>query len=53
MRGRGATVALMSKRSLENFLHSDAVFEAGGVVVVISDAENVPGLVARPARTFT
>ena len=39
--------AVTSKRSLENFLHSEAVFEASGIKVAISDDDNVPELVAR------
>lgn len=42
--------ATMSKRSLENFLHADAVFEASGILVAISDEDNVPELIARSMR---
>jgi hypothetical protein len=43
----GCRAVITSKRSLENFLHRDAVFEASGIPVVFSDDENVPELVAR------
>ncbi len=36
-----------SKRSLENYLHSAAVFEASGFEVAVTDDANVPELVAR------
>ena len=39
--------AISSKRSLENYLHSTAVFEASGFQVAITDDANVPELVAR------
>lgn len=35
------------KRSLENYLHSDAIFAAGGIRVELSDSVHVPDLVAR------
>ena len=39
--------AITSKRSLENYLRSSAVFEARGFQVAITDDANVPELVAR------
>ena len=39
--------AVTSKRSLENYLSSAAVFEASGFEVAITDDANVPELVAR------
>ena len=36
-----------SKRSLENYLHDTAVFEASGLSIAVSDEENVPELTAR------
>lgn len=42
--------AVLSKRSLENYLHSAAIFEASGIRVVITDDENVPEVVARHAH---
>ena len=42
--------AVTSKRSLENYLHSSAVFEASGIAVEVSDEEDVPELVARSAH---
>ena len=41
---------ITSKRSLENYLHPNAVLEASGVEVAITDDENVPELVARKAN---
>ena len=41
---------ITSKRSLENYLHSNAIFEASGISVEFSDEENVPELVARRAH---
>ena len=38
---------ITSKRSLENYLPRDAVFEASGIEVAITDDDNVPELVAR------
>jgi len=38
---------ITSKRSLENYLHPNAVLEASGVEVAITDDENVPELAAR------
>ena len=38
---------ITSKRSLENYLQRDAVFEASGIAVAITDDDNVPELVAR------
>jgi hypothetical protein len=43
----GCHAAITSKRSLENYLHPDAVFEASGFRVAISDDDNVPELIAR------
>ena len=39
-----------SKRSLENYLHPQAVFEASSFSVTIAGEENVPELVARKAN---
>lgn len=39
-----------SKRSLENFLHPAAVFEASGLTVEFGDEDNVPDLIARKAN---
>ena len=43
----GCRACLTSKRTLENYLHDDSVFEASGIRVVITDEANVPELVAR------
>jgi putative ATP-dependent endonuclease of OLD family len=42
--------AITSKRSLENYLHGDAIFEASGISVAFSDEDNVPELIARHAN---
>jgi len=42
--------AITSKRSLENYLHPDAVFEASGFAIVFSDDDNVADLIARRAN---
>ena len=38
--------AVTTKRSLENYLHPAAIFEASGFSVAFSDDDDVPGLVA-------
>ena len=43
----GCRAHLTAKRSLENYLHTDAVFAAGGIQVEITDSVHVPNLVAR------
>lgn len=48
----GCRAVVTSKRSLENFLHCDAVLEANGIPVVFSDQENVPEVVARRAHEY-
>ncbi len=42
--------AVTTKRSLENYLHPDAIFEASGFSVAFSDEDNVPELIARKAN---
>ncbi len=39
-----------SKRSLENYLHREAIFEASGFSVAFSDEDDVPELIARKAN---
>ena len=39
-----------SKRSLENYLHRDAIFEASGFSVEFSDEDDLPELIARRAN---
>ncbi len=41
--------AITSKRSLENYLHPAAIFEASGFSVTFSDDDDLPELVARKA----
>jgi hypothetical protein len=48
-RSRGRA-AITSKRSLENYLHPAAIFEASGFTVAFSDEDDVPELVARQAN---
>ena len=38
---------ITSKLCLENYLHSDAIFEASGISIEISDEVNVPDTIAR------
>jgi hypothetical protein len=38
---------LTRKRSLENYLHPDAIFEARGIRIAFSDDDNVPERIAR------
>ena len=42
--------AVTSKRSLENYLHSDSIFEASGFSVAFSDDDDLPELIARRAN---
>ncbi len=42
--------AITSKRSLENYLHPAAIFEASGFSVAFSDDDDVPGLIAFQAN---
>jgi len=42
--------AVTSKRSVENYLHSDAIFEASGIQVAFSDDDDLPGLIACQAN---
>lgn len=44
--------AVMSKRSLENYLHPASIFEASGYAMEFSDDDDVPDLVARKANEF-
>ena len=44
---RGCRGHLTAKRSLENYLHPEAVFAAGGIRMEITDSMHVPDLVAR------
>ena len=46
----GCRAEITSKRSLENYLHSAAIFEASGISVEFSDEDNVAELVARRAH---
>ena len=39
--------AVTSKRSLENYLHPDAIFAASGFSITFSDEDDVPELVDR------
>jgi hypothetical protein len=39
-----------SKRSVENYLHSAAIFEASGIQVAFSDEDDLPGLIACQAN---
>jgi hypothetical protein len=49
----GCCAVVTSKRSLENFLHGDAIFEASGIAVTVSDEDNVSELVARSTFEHT
>ncbi|MGO9115288.1 MAG: ATP-dependent endonuclease [Thermoguttaceae bacterium] len=42
--------AVTSKRSVENYLHSDSIFEVSGIKVAFSDEDDLPGLIARQAN---
>jgi len=42
--------AITSKRSLENYLHPAAIFEASGICVEFSDEDDLPGLIACQAN---
>ena len=42
--------AVTSKRALENYLHRDAIFEASGFSAEVTDADDLPDLVARRAN---
>jgi hypothetical protein len=42
--------AVTTKRSVENYLHPRAIFEASGFSVEISDEDDVPELIARKAN---
>jgi len=48
-RSRGRA-AITSKRSLENYLHPAAIFEASGFSVAFSDDDDLPELIARKAN---
>ncbi len=48
-RARCRTV-VTSKRALENYLHRDAIFEASGFSVEVTDDDDLPDLVARRAN---
>jgi putative ATP-dependent endonuclease of OLD family len=45
----GCRAAILSKRSIENYLHWDAILEARGVKVRFSDDDHVADLVAEPS----
>jgi hypothetical protein len=45
----GCVAQLTAKRSLENYLHPLAIWEARGIRVTFGDSEDVPGLVAQQA----
>jgi len=42
--------AVTSKRSVENYLHGDAVFEVSGIKVAFSDEDDLPALIACQAN---
>lgn len=46
----GCKARLTAKRSLENYIHADAIVEAGGVELAFGDDDDVPGLLAQRTR---